>query len=145
MIFSEQVYLIKKLYSYIWPKDWGIRLRLIGAIILLLMTILLNIGVPLVFRETINAISKAESPIFIAEVLLIAYGVLWTLSKALDQVRLIIFNRVVERGVRLLSLNLFDHLNHLSLDFHTKRKTGVIVSIIDRVKHSFAMLVCGNF
>ena len=141
MIFSEKVYLIKKLYSYIWPEDWGIRLRLIGAIILLLMTILLNIGVPLVFRETINAISKVESPIFIAEVLLIAYGVLWTLSKALDQVRLIIFNRVVERGVRLLSLNLFDHLNHLSLDFHTKRKTGVIVSIIDRVKHSFAMLV----
>lgn len=141
MIFSEKVYLIKKLYCYIWPKDWGIRLRLIGAIILLLMTILLNIGVPLVFRETINAISKVESPIFIAEVLLIAYGVLWTLSKALDQVRLIIFNRVVERGVRLLSLNLFDHLNHLSLDFHTKRKTGVIVSIIDRVKNSFAMLV----
>ncbi len=141
MIFPEKVYLIKKLYSYIWPKDWGIRSRLIGAIILLLMTILLNIGVPLVFRETINAISKVESPIFIAEVLLIAYGVLWTLSKALDQVRLIIFNRVVERGVRLLSLNLFDHLNHLSLDFHTKRKTGVIVSIIDRVKNSFAMLV----
>lgn len=143
MIFSEKVYLIKKLYSYIWPKDWGIRLRLIGAIILLLMTILLNIGVPLVFRETINAISKLESPIFIAEVLLIAYGVLWTLSKALDQVRLIIFNRVVERGIRLLSLNVFDHLNHLSLDFHTKRKTGVIVSIIDRVKYSFDMLVWG--
>jgi len=75
--------------------------------------------------------------------LLIAYGVFWTLSKTMDQVRLIIFNRVVERGIRLLLLKLFDHLNQLSLDFHERRKTGVIVSIIDRVRYSFEVLVWG--
>src|SRR5262245_2204544 len=126
MIFSKKIKLITKLYSYIWPNDISIRLRVMGALFLLLATIAFNIGVPLIFRAAINAISLPDSPIFIVGVLLIAYGVFWTLSKTMDQIRLIIFNRVVERGIRLLLLKIFDHLNQLSLDFHEKRKTGVI-------------------
>lgn len=132
-----------KLYSYIWPKDRGIRSRLVGVFILLVATIALNIGVPLIFRETLNALSTPTSPILFVAFLLIAYGIFWTLSKIIDQLRLMLFSRVIERGIRLLLLKLFDHLNHLSLDFHEKRKTGIIVSIIDRVKYSFGVLVWG--
>ena len=135
----------KRLTPYLWPMDWGIRLRFFIAGILLIATIALNIGVPLILRQVINQISTPHSPLFLAEFLLITYGVLWTLARACEQLRLVAMNRVVERGIRLLTLNVFENLTRLSLRFHTDRKTGAIINAIDRAQYAFPGLVWGLF
>ncbi len=136
---------VLKLYPYIWPRDWAIRWRFILAVFLLLTTIALNVGVPLILRQVINLISSQSSTLLMAEMLLIAYGVVWTFSKTTDQLRLIAINRVVERGMRLLCLNIFNHLIGLSFRFHAERKTGALLSTIDRAQFAFWPFFCGLF
>src|SRR5690242_3367838 len=110
MKLSKRLNAVLKIYPYIWPNDWRIRIRFLGAIFFLLTTMVLNIGVPLVLRQVINVISLQPAPLLLAEILLITYGLIWTISKISDQLRLVAMNRVVERGIRLLCLNVFDHL-----------------------------------
>ena len=136
---------VLKLYPYIWPRDWAIRWRFILAVFLLLITIALNVGVPLILRQVINLISSQSSTIVMAEMVLIAYGVVWTFSKVTNQLRLIAINRVVERGMRLLCLNIFNHLIGLSFRFHGERKTGALLSTIDRAQFAFWPFFCGLF
>ena len=140
-----KINILTKLYPYLWPKDRGIRLRFLMAGIFLLAAIGLNIGVPLVLREVINAISAPKSALFLAELLLVAYGALWTLAKVIEQLRLLAMNRVVERGIRLLTLDIFENLTKLSLRYHSDRKTGGIINAVDRAQYAFPGLVWGLF
>lgn len=145
MLLSKRLNAALKLYPYIWPSDRIIRLRVLAAIFLLLTTIALNVGVPLILRRVIDLISSPFSTLFMAEILLIAYGVVWTLSKLTDKLRFVVFIRVVERGMRLLCLNVFNHLISLSFRFHASRKTGALLSTIDRAQFAFWPFVCGLF
>ncbi len=145
MVFSKRLQSVIKLYPYVWPKDNAIRWRFIAAIALLLVTILLNIGVPIILKHVINVISMPVHAVIIVEGLLISYGVVWTLSKVTDQLRLVAINRVIERGMRLLCLNIFNHLIGLSFRFHSDRKTGSLLSVIDRAQFAFWPFFCGLF
>src|SRR5579872_103282 len=140
---NRKIKTIIKLTPYFWPKDWGIRARFLITGILALAAICLNIGVPLVLREVINAISASKSILLLAELLLITYGALWTLAKVIEQLRLLAMNRVVERGIRLLTLNVFDNLTKLSLRYHSDRKTGAIISAVDRAQYACPGLIWG--
>ncbi len=142
---SKKLEALKKLRTYIWPKDPGIRIRFLIAGILLLFTIALNISVPLVLRQVINELSVPKSGLILIEVLLLTYGFMWTLARAMEQLRLIAMNRVVERGIRLLTLDVFNNLTKLSLRFHSDRKTGAIINAIDRAQNAFPGLVWGLF
>lgn len=90
----------------------------------------------------INAIST-HSVVYIAELLLVAYGALWTLAKMIEQLRLLAMNRVVERDIRLLTLDIFDNLTKLSLRYHSDRKTGAIISAVDRAQYACPGLIWG--
>jgi ATP-binding cassette subfamily B protein len=145
MKFSNPFKILLKLSRYIWPKDSGIRLRFLAAIFLLIATIALNVGVPLILKQVIDLISSPSSTLFMTQILLISYGVVWTLSKLTDKLRFVVFIRVVERGMRLLCLNIFNHLISLSFRFHTSRKTGALLSTIERAQFAFWPFFCGLF
>lgn len=137
MIFLKRFRTISKLSPYVWPNDWSIRWRFLVSVSLMIITIGLNISVPLILRQVINVISSPPSGLLIAEMLLIAYGVVWTFSKVTEQLQLVAFNRVVERGMRLFCLGTFDHLLGLSFKFHASRKTGALLGTLDRAQFSF--------
>lgn len=143
--FSKNFKAIQQLFPYMWPKDWHIRVRFLLAIFLLLTTIGLNLSVPLILRKVINTISIKAPSLFFAELLFILYGAVWTLSKIIDQLRFIIMNRVVERGIRLVSLDIFEHLISLSPRFHSEKKTGSIMSAFYRAQSVFSSLTWGLF
>ena len=145
MQLSKRLNAALKLCPYIWPNDWAIRWRVLLAVFLLITTIALNVGVPLILRQAINVISFPSSTLFMGEMILIAYGVVWTLSKLTDKLRYVVFTRVVERGMRLLCLNVFNHLIGLSFRFHATRKTGALLSTIDRAQFAFWPFSCGLF
>lgn len=136
---------IIRLYPYLLANNWSARLRFISAISLLVATSTFNICLPLVLKQIIATIVVHPAPLLFAHVSLISYGFIWTFSKVTEQLRFIVMNRVIERGIHLLCLAIFDHLLALSLRFHTERKTGAILSAIDRVRFSFPGLVWGIF
>lgn len=145
MSLSKRIKAALQLAPYLWPKDRGIRLRLIASFVLLLATVALNIGVPLILRHVIDVISTPVSMKLLAVLLLMVYGLAWTLSRAMNQLCMIPMNRVIERGMRLFCLSIFDHLMRLSLRYHASRKTGEILSIIDRAQFAFWPFFCGLF
>jgi ATP-binding cassette subfamily B protein len=145
MQFTQRLKAALKLSPYLWPKDRAIRLRLIASILLLLTTIVLNIGVPLILRQVIDVISSPSSIKSLGVVLMLAYGFAWTFSRAMNQLCMLPLNRVIERGMRLLCLSVFNHLMRLSLRYHSSRKTGEILSVIDRAQFAFWPLFCGLF
>ena len=145
MQLSQRLNAALKLSPYLWPNDKKIRLRLIVSILLLLTSIALNIGVPLVLRHVIDVISSPTSIKLLAVILMLAYGFAWTLSRAMNQLCMIPINRVIERGMRLLCLSVFDHLMNLSLRYHASKKMGEILSVIDRAQFAFWPFFCGLF
>ncbi len=145
MSLSKRLHTVSKLYPYLWPNDWKIKLRLMVAIFLLFSTMSLNVGVPLILRQVIDVISSPSSVKLVAVMLLVAYGVAWTLSKSMEHLRFLAVNRVIARGMRLLCLNAFNHLINLSHRFHSSRKTGEIISVIERAQFAFWPFFCGLF
>lgn len=144
MLLSKRLNAVSKLYPYLWPNDLKIRLRLIVAMFLLLGTMILNVSVPLILRQVIDVISSPSSIKLVAAMLLVAYGMAWTLSKSMEHLRFLAVNRVIARGMRLLCLDVFNHLIGLSLRFHASRKTGEIISAIERAQYAFWPFFCEN-
>lgn len=145
MQLGERLNAALKLAPYLWPKDRKIRLRLIVSSLLLLTSIALNIGVPLIMRQVIDVISSPTTLKLLAVTLMLAYGFAWTFSRVMNQLCMIHMNRVIERGMRLLCLSVFDHLMRLSLRYHATKKTGEILSVIDRAQFAFWPFFCGLF
>lgn len=143
--FKKRLKILGKIFPYLWPSVWRIRLRFLFAALLVATTIILNICVPLVLREVIKAISTPSNLYYTVSFLLLTYGFLWTLSKITENFRLILMNRVLERGIHLLSLDVFNHLMNLSQRFHVGRKTGSIINAIDRAQQSMPSLFWGLF
>ncbi len=116
-------------------EERSIRWRFYFAESLVVATIILNVLTPIVYGRVID-ILKISHPVAIVAALLISYGLVWTLSQTLVQIRGIIAFKVVRRIIRKLSLKLFSHLHNLSLRYHLDRKTGAITTSIDRIDYS---------
>jgi ATP-binding cassette, subfamily B, heavy metal transporter len=133
-----------KLLSSLWITGWTIRMNIIGSVILTLLMIVSNAATPLVLKHTVTLLSRSNYQTFSSiPLLLLVYGFLWTLSQSIAQVRDIIFFRIMERCVYILSLRIFDHLQSLSMRFHLDRRTGEIAHIISRSQVAFSSIMWG--
>lgn len=130
--------ILRKLFHYLWLDDWNMRLRVVAALFFVIATIALNLSIPLIFKKIINLLSSCTViPVRTVSILFAVYGLTWALSKVTLQLREITLARLLERGIRRLSIAIFDHLHKLSLRFHLERRTGVIASILSRVQRAF--------
>lgn len=130
--------IMRLIFHYLWNGGLGIRLRLAWALLFVVLTICLNMSIPLIFEHIINKLSLCQiTPVGTVQLLLLVYGITWICSKITMQMREIVLARVIGRGVRMLSIAVFDHLQNLSLRFHVDRKTGVIATVISRLQRAF--------
>lgn len=130
--------IMRLVFHYLWSGGLGIRLRLVWALLFVIVTMCLNMSIPLIFKHIINELSAcAGTPAGVVKLFLIVYGITWICSKITLQMREIVLARVIGRGVRKLSIAVFDHLQSLSLCFHLERKTGAIATIISRLQRAF--------
>lgn len=129
--------------NLVW-EDKSSHLHIYAALFLMLCMVALNVGVPLVFRYSISLLTAKPIPTIITAIL-IAYGVLWTLSQITTQVRSFIINLATEKSINQLSLKLFDKLHALSLRFHLERRTGAVSHVINRAQQGVEGLYWGLF
>src|SRR5690606_9081319 len=73
--------------------------------------------------------------------LILAYGLARFLNVILNEVRDTLFGRVTERTIRRLSLQTFEHLHGLDLDFHLNRRTGGLSRDIERGTSGISFLM----
>jgi ATP-binding cassette subfamily B protein len=116
----------------LWPEVWRHRGRVGLALLLLVAAKLANVGVPLVMKDLIDSLNLAPKPLLIPVVLLMAYGALRLSTSLFQELRQIVFARVLARTSRNITLRVFEHLHALSLRFHLDRRTGGVARDVER-------------
>ena len=125
------------------PFVWEYRGRVLIALASLLLAKVANVGVPMVFKHLVDAltITPAQAFIVVPAALLVAYGVLRFSTSLFTELRELIFARVTQQAVRNISLQVFNHLHALSLRFHLERQTGGLTRDIERGTRSVGSLI----
>lgn len=116
----------------LWPYVWRFRQRVFLALICLVAAKLSIIGVPLLLKRIVDALNIAPDVRLVPLALLLAYGALRLSSTIFQELRQILFARVMARTARLLTLQVFEHLHALSLKFHLNRRTGAVSRDLER-------------
>ena len=136
---SDKKYIktFKLLLPYLWPKKRkDLKTRVVFAIIALFLAKIASLGTPLVLGRAVNSLTELSSGInlfMLAPVaLIVAYGLARIISFTFVAVRDALFSKVSQHSIRQISLNMFEHLHNLSLQFHLNRQTGALAKYIDR-------------
>jgi ATP-binding cassette subfamily B protein len=112
-----------------------LRLRVVGALLLLAAAKAANVLVPIAYARAVDALapqSGAGAVIAVPIALLVGYGLLRVMSSALGELRNAVFSKVQARAGRRVALDVFRHLHALSMRFHTDRATGGLSRVIER-------------
>jgi ATP-binding cassette subfamily B protein len=102
------------------------------ALLFLVAAKLANIGVPVVLKELVDALDIAPKPLLVPLLMLVAYGALRLSASLFQELRQIVFARVLARTSRRITLRVFEHLHALSLRFHLDRRTGGVARDVER-------------
>ena len=120
----------------LWPYFLEFRTRVFLAIACLLMAKFASISIPFFLKDivdTLDATDKQPNALLIVPIgLVLAYGGVRFLNVLLNEFRDTLFGRVTERTIRRISLQTFQHLHRLDLDFHLNRKTGGLSRDLER-------------
>ena len=127
------------------PYLWEFKGRVVLALLCLVAAKAGNVGIPLVLKHIVDALSiKPTEPgavLVLPVALLIAYGLLRLTTTTFTELRELVFAKVTQRAVRNVALKVFGHLHALSLRFHLERQTGGMTRDIERGSRGIASLI----
>lgn len=128
---------------FLWRnKSAKLKRSIIITLGLVLLTILLNLSVPLIFRDIVNRLAEAATTRHLETVmLLVAYGICWTASRFFAKFQEMAFYRPMCSAITDFSLEVFKHIHSLSLKFHLARETGKVASSIERSQRAISMII----
>lgn len=122
----------RKVLRYAWPDRWAGRIALLACFGLLVVGRVVNIYVPLIYKEVVDQLSRTDTtqlpvrPLVVFAVLKVLQG---GLIEALSTLCWVPVAQAITKDV---SVSLFDHLMALSIRWHMMRKTGETIKIQNR-------------
>ena len=132
---------LKTLLPYLWVYKW----RVGAALAALVGAKLANVGVPVVLKHLVDAMTirpgDPHALLILPVGLLVAYGALRLSTTVFTELREFLFARVTQRAVRTIALKVFRHLHALSLRFHLNRQTGGMTRDIERGTRGVGSLI----
>ncbi|HEY4263700.1 MAG TPA: ABC transporter ATP-binding protein/permease [Micropepsaceae bacterium] len=139
----DQMRVLRRVAPLLWPKgEPALRLRVAAALSLIFVGKLVNVALPIVYKWVIDAISMGpRAALTVPVALIVGYGVVRIASAATTELRDMIFAKVQERALRLVSVSVLEHLLNLSLRFHLDRQTGGLSRSIERGTESIESLL----
>jgi ATP-binding cassette, subfamily B, heavy metal transporter len=106
--------------------------RVVLALVFLIAGKLVNICVPLLYKQSVDALSPANIVIAVPVALIVAYGLARVMSQGFNELRNAVFAKVSQRAIRQMALAAFRHIHALSLRFHLERRTGGLSRAVER-------------
>ena len=130
----DQLKVLRRVMPLLWPKgEPDLKLRVVTAMLLIIVAKVVNVGVPVIYKHIIDALTIAPNAVITVPLaLIIGYGLLRVLSSTTSEFRDLIFAKVQERALRLVSVGVLEHLHTLSLRFHLERQMGGMSRAIER-------------
>jgi ATP-binding cassette subfamily B protein len=119
---------LRRLEHYVWHYRW----RVLIALILLVAGKVASIGVPVLLKQLVDGLDLKIGTLVIPALLLLAYGALRLSSSLFQELRQVVFARVLARTSREITLKVFAHLHDLSMRFHLDRRTGGVAREVER-------------
>ncbi len=128
------VRVIRSLMPFLWSSNgFELRARVVIALALLGFAIAANVGVPIVYKEAVDALTPGKDVVLALPLAMIgAYGLLRLVSVVSGEIRDAIFAKVTQHAIRTVALKVFEHLHGLSLRYHLDRQTGGLSRAIER-------------
>ncbi len=119
------------------PYMLEFRGRIAIAFLCLALAKVATISLPFFLKYIVDGLdlrSGAAAQVLVAVpiVLILAYGLARFMNVIFNELRDTLFGRVSERTIRRVSLQVFEHLHGLDLDFHLNRRTGALSRDIER-------------
>ena len=123
---------LRRLFPYLWTYKW----RVIAALAFMVGAKVANVGVPLLLKNLVDAMTlKPGDPaalLVVPAALLVGYGALRLCTSLFTELRELVFAKATEGAARSISLEVFRHLHAMSLRFHLERQTGGMSRDIER-------------
>nr|WP_315463792.1 ABC transporter ATP-binding protein/permease [uncultured Rhodoferax sp.] len=123
---------LQRLFPYLWIYKW----RVLAALAFMLGAKLANVGVPLLLKNLVDAMTlkpgDAAAVLVVPVALLVGYGALRLCTSVFSELRELVFAKATEGAARSISLQVFRHLHAMSLRFHLERQTGGMTRDIER-------------
>ncbi len=123
---------LARLLPYLWRYRWRVGI----ALSFLVAAKVANVGVPLLLKNLVDAMSikpgDTAALLVVPVGLIVAYGALRLSTSLFTELRELIFAKATEGTARSISLEVFRHLHALSLRFHLERQTGGMTRDIER-------------
>ncbi len=123
---------LKRLLPYLWKY----KVRVVLALAFMVAAKMANVGVPLLLKELVDAMTiapgSAAALLVVPVGLLLAYGLLRLSTSVFTELRELVFAKATEGATRSIALEVFGHLHALSLRFHLERQTGGMTRDIER-------------
>lgn len=117
----------------LWPYLWAYRGRVLIALVFLVAAKVVAVAMPWALKHIVDSLDSQQAQMLAVPLgFLAAYGLFRFLSVAFGELRDAIFSRVTERAMRLASLEVFEHLHQMELDYHLSRQTGGLSRDIER-------------
>lgn len=135
-----------KVLKFLIPPNnrYDLYVRIILSILCLLAGKLLHIMTPLLYKSVIDFFkSNSETPTYSTTwiwVFIFLYGMGELMNYLFTNLSTSLFFRVQQFSYENASLKAFEHLQSLSLRYHSSRKTGTILKIMERGSNGFAFL-----
>ncbi|TFB01956.1 Heavy metal tolerance protein [Trichoderma ghanense] len=129
-------------FPYLWPKDSPrLQLQVLLCFVLVILQRLVNVYVPWQIGKVVNKLTaalKSGEPITSGNYPFMDFfilGVLWVLqgqSGLLGSLRSLLWIPVSQYSYRGLTAAAFNHVHSLSLDFHLSKRTGEVLSALNK-------------
>ncbi|WP_422848695.1 ABCB family ABC transporter ATP-binding protein/permease [Acidovorax sp. M14] len=123
---------LHRLLPYLWQYKW----RVIAAIVFMVGAKFANVGVPILLKTLVDAMSlkpgDSAALLVVPVGLLVAYGALRLSTSLFTELRELVFAKATQGAARSIALQTFEHLHALSLRFHLERQTGGMTRDIER-------------
>jgi len=130
-------HVLKDLLPYLKPYVG----RISVALLLIIGAKVANLGVPLVLKGIVDKLNIEPSLLVLPIALLLAYGAARVSVTFFNELRQVVFARVMARTSREITLKVFRHLHGLSLRFHLGRRTGGIARDVERGSNAVSDLL----
>jgi ABC-type transport system involved in Fe-S cluster assembly fused permease/ATPase subunit len=144
---------LRELLPFAWLNDRpDLKVRVMLAFLALIIAKLVTVAVPLAYKAVVDWLTGnatgpdaiSITPLGLAAIpamLIIAYGVGRVMMVGFTQIRDVLFTKVGQNAVRVLSNRTFQHLHDLSLRFHLERRTGGLSRVIERGVKAIELII----
>lgn len=123
---------VKSLTRHLWPPSKPrLKMRVVLAMGCLLIAKVINVYVPFLYKEAVDALSL-NAIVVLPVGVIISYGLARVMQQTFGEFRDILFAKVSQHSQRTIGLETFAHLHRLSLAFHLNRQTGGVTRVIER-------------